>query len=186
MLRRSCSNARQWLRLLYDDGFTLEQIVEQAFTMIGASVRQTSKEKDDYRLEVDGYPQAVMEVKGTHNPKFGVGALRRLANWMDEAIAQEGNNVKGIFVGNAGLTQSPATREAHLFEENNEKFAMLRDIAILRAMDLYCLVLLKIMDQLDQSSFWQKLFESKGQFDAQKYWPALGPEFQIADDDRKQ
>jgi hypothetical protein len=127
-----------------------------------------------------------MEVKGTHNPKFGVGALRQLANWMDEAIAQEGNNVKGIFVGNAARTQSPATREAHLFEENNEKFAVLRDIAILRTMDVYCLVLLKITDQLDQSSFWQELFELKGQFDAQKYWTALGQEFQIANETREQ
>jgi hypothetical protein len=174
-------NAKRWLRLLYDDGFSLEEIVKEAFETLDATIAKMSKEKEDYRLRVEGYPKAVMEVKGTHNLKFGVGSLRQLANWMDEAIAEQGAEVKGIFLGNAGRTQSPSDREAHLFEENNEKFAQLRDIVIVRAMDLYCVVILAIIGQLDRSAFWREFFDCKGRFDAQKYWASLPLEYKITE-----
>ena len=57
-------------RLLYDDGDSLEAIVKEGFELLGASVRKVSKEKDDFRIKVPSYPEAVMEVKGTQNAKI--------------------------------------------------------------------------------------------------------------------
>src|SRR5207245_2858713 len=86
---------KRWYRLLYDDGHSLEAIVREAYEVLGATASKTSKEKDDYRVRVSGFPEGVMEVKGTHNPKFNIGAIRQLAGWMDEANAREGIVVKG-------------------------------------------------------------------------------------------
>jgi hypothetical protein len=172
-------HSRRWLRLLYDDGNSLEDIVKEAFEKLGGAVTKTSKEKDDYRLHVAEHLEAVMEVKGTHNAKFAIGSLRQLANWMDELIAEKGNSVKGIFVGNAGRTQPPTAREVKLFEQNNEKFAILKEIVIIRAMDLYCLVILATVGQLDLPAFWREFFDCKGPFDAGKYWKGLSSEYNL-------
>jgi hypothetical protein len=68
---------RRWYRLLYKDGEELEAIVKEAFEKLDAKVRKVSVEKDDYRMVVAGFPEeVVMEVKGTHNRKFGKGPLR--------------------------------------------------------------------------------------------------------------
>ncbi len=95
------AHSKRWLRLLYAQGSSLEEIVKEALEQLRVTVQKTSKEKDDYRVEIGSYPMGVIEVKGTHNTKVNVGALRQLANWMDEAVAEKGEHVKGIFVGNA-------------------------------------------------------------------------------------
>lgn len=172
------TKARGWLRLLYDDGFSLEQIVRQSFETLGGSVNKASKEKDDYRLNVEGFPEGVLEVKGTHNRKFAIGSLRQLANWMDEAM-ESGAVVKGIFIGNAARTEPVLSRDAHLFEENNEKFARLRKMAIIRTADLYAVTVLHLLEQLEISAFWKELFGCQGRFDASAYWAVLPSEYQL-------
>jgi hypothetical protein len=46
----------------------------------------------------------------------------------------EGISVKGIFVGNAGRKDAPQAREQLLFEKNNEDYARIKDIVILRSL----------------------------------------------------
>lgn len=170
---------KRWHRLLYDDGNSLESIAREAFELLGASVAKTSKEKDDYRVNVSGFLEGVMEVKGTHNPQFSKGALRQLAGWMDEAVAEKNVSVKGIFVGNAARNDEPQTR-GKLFEKNNEDYAILKEIVILRTMDLFCLSVLKRLNLLVVDAFWNEFFACKGSFDAAKYWALLPEEFQIS------
>jgi hypothetical protein len=73
----------------------------------------------------------------------------------------------------------PAQRGVHFFEENNEAFARLRQMALIRSMDLYCLAILSMLDQLNKVSFWKEFFECKGQFEATQYWEALPVAFRV-------
>lgn len=169
---------KRWYRLLYDDGSSLESIIKESLEILGATVVKTSREKDDYRLKIPGFVDGVMEIKGTHNPMFGKGALRQLAGWMDEVIANENIPVKGVFIGNSARNDVPMSR-GKLFEKNIEDYAIIRDIVILRSMDLFCLTILKQCDLLDDNSFWKDFFASKGALDMTKYWEMLPPEFQF-------
>lgn len=170
---------KRWHRLLYDDGNSLEAIVSEAFELLGASVVKTSKVKDDFRVRVSGFSEGVMEVKGTHNPQFSKGALRQLAGWMDEAVAENNFTVKGIFVGNAARNDEPQTR-GKLFEKNNEDYAVIKGMVIVRSMDLFCLSILKQLGLFDAVAFWKEFYECKGALDATKYWELLPKEFQIS------
>ena len=119
-----------------------------------------------------------MEVKGTHNPKFSIGALCQLGGWMDEANADENIQVKGIFVGNAARNDTPQIR-GKLFEKNNENYALIKEIVIVRSMDLYCLTVLKLLDKLDVAGFLKELYACKGSFDAGKYWEMMHEEYRL-------
>jgi len=183
-IERAISEARaqllackRWYRLLYDDGNSLEAIVKESFELLGASVIKKSKEKDDYRINLSGFPKSVMEVKGTHNPQFSKGALRQLAGWMDEANALENIVVKGIFLGNSGRNHELQNR-GNLFEKNNEHYAIIKDIVIVRSMDLFCLVVLKQLGLLDVAALWKEFYGCKGRLDCSKYWAALPTEYQ--------
>ena len=177
-VKAQLETCKRWYRLLYDDGGSLESIVKECFEILGALVEKTSKEKDDYRVNVSGFAAGVMEIKGTHNPKFAKGALRQLGGWMDEANADESIVVKGIFIGNSARNDEPTSR-GKLFEKNIEDYAVIKDIVILRSMDLFCLSILKQLDLLDVDVFWKEFYESKGAFDMEKYWAKLPIEFQF-------
>lgn len=170
---------KRWYRLLYDDGLGLEDIVKEAFEALGATVEKKSKEKDDYRLTVPGFPAALMEVKGTHNPRFPIGVLRQLSGWIDEAVSTEGVNFKGFFVGNAARKELPAAR-GPLFEPNGEGFAKIKSFTAVRTMDLYCLRVLSELALLDYKALWSKLFGISGSFDASLYLKQLPARYSIA------
>ncbi len=169
---------KRWYRLLYDDGHSLEGIVNEAIKFIGGIVGKASKEKEDWRLSVPGHIQAIIEIKGTHKPVFGSPALRSLAQWMDETIEKTGGDVKGIFIGNSNRSLPPAERKK-LFEDSSSSLAVVRKMTILRTMDLLCFVILKLLDRLDTKALWKNLFECAGQFDATAYHESLPPEFKI-------
>jgi len=169
---------KRWYRLLFDDGFGLEEIVKEAFGALGATVEKMSKEKDDYRLTVQGYPTALMEVKGTHNAKFPIGVLRQLSGWIDEAESAAGISFKGIFVGNADRNEPPAVR-GPLFESNGESFARIKQFTVLRTTDLYCLRMLAELQLLDNQKLWSELFGCSGSFNASAYWKQLPEQYLI-------
>ena len=127
-------------------------------------------------MNVTGQIEGVIEVKGTHNPKFKVGVLRQLTGWVDEVDANEQIPVKGIFVGNASRSAEPQTRDS-LFEPNSEKYAQTKGFVILRSMDLFCLVLLKQVSTLDLDEMWKRIYACQGSFDANDYWQRLAPVF---------
>lgn len=171
-------NCKQWFRLLYDDGPSLEAVVKESFELLGATVVKTSKEKDDFRLRLASYPETVMEVKGTRNPTFAKGPLRQLAGWMDEANASENIQVKGLFVGNSARNDPPTSRSM-LFDSNSEDYAVLKEITVLRSMDLFCLTILKRLKLIDVDSVWSEIYRCKGSFNAEKYWQMLPDEFKL-------
>ncbi len=68
--RKELQSIQRWKRLLYDDGFGLEEIVKEAFEVLGAKVVKTAPEKDDLRLSIPGHAPCVLEVKGTRKARY--------------------------------------------------------------------------------------------------------------------
>ena len=172
------SHVQRWKRLLYDDGFGLEETVKEALEILGATVTKLSPEKDDYRVLVDGYVEGVLEVKGTRKKEFARKDLRQLSDWMDQAMAEKLAEVKGIFIGNASRESKPGDR-GEMFDTNITTFAKLKKMALLRSVDLYCLVVLALVQRLDRGKFWKELFGNIGAFDAAAYRATLPAEFRF-------
>lgn len=170
--------AERWKRLLFDGGNGLEEIVREAFTVLGAAVSKPAKDRADCRLVVPPYGSCVVEVKGTRGDQFGRRELRQLNEWIDDAVSAELASVKGAFIGNSAREKHPDERGA-MFDANNLDYAKLKQMTILRSPDLYCLVLLQIIGVLNAKEFWNEFFECAGEFDATKYWTVLPSEFAI-------
>jgi hypothetical protein len=170
--------AERWKRLLFDGGIALEEIVREAFTVLGAAVSNPTKERADCRLVVPPHGPCVVEVKGTRGDQFGRRDLRQLNEWIDEAVSAELVEVKGAFIGNSSRDKHPEERGA-MFEGNNLDYAKLKQIVSLRSTDLYCLVLLQLIGALDVKQFWKEFFQCAGEFDAANYWAVLPPEFAV-------
>lgn len=169
---------RRWYRLLYEDGHNLEDIVKEALELLDANVESISKEKADFHLTVQGFAKGIMEIKGTHNATFAKGALTQLSGWMDEALADGEDEVKGIFVGNSDRKNDPENRGV-LFEENNLRFARMKKMTLIRTVDLLCFVILKKISSLDVSDLWQQIFACEGPFDASAYHDQLPPDLKL-------
>ncbi len=170
--------AQRWKRLLFDGGIGLEEIVREAFTVLGAAVSKPTKERADCRLVVPPHGSCVVEVKGTRGDQFARRALRQLNEWIDEAVSAELVQVKGAFIGNSARDKHPDERAA-MFDINNLDYAKLKQMVILRSADLYCLVLLQLIGALDAKQFWKEFFRCVGDFDAANYWAVLPSEFAI-------
>jgi hypothetical protein len=168
----------RWQRLLFDDGFGLEEIVKESFELLGAKVVKKAPEKDDYRLEVACHSPCVLEVKGTRKDQFLRRDLRQLSDWIDQATSEELVAVKGAFVGNASREKEPSCRGS-MFDSNNIAYAKLKQMVLLRSVDLYCVVLLMLLRTLNVAEFWEKFFACAGEFDAAEFWDALPQEFRL-------
>jgi hypothetical protein len=169
---------QRWKRLLYDDGFGLENIVKEGFEILGAKVEKSRPEKDDFRMTVADRAPCVLEVKGTRKDQFSKRDLRQLSEWIDEASGDLLTEVKGVFVGNASRENEPSARGA-MFDSNNLDYAKFKRMVLLRASDLYCLVLLAKLDKLQRDEFWSEFYGCVGLFDAAKYWQSLPNEFHL-------
>jgi hypothetical protein len=84
---------------------------------------------------------------------------------MDDLLIEEQSGVKGAFVGNASRDLQPSVREV-MFDPNNVAYGKAKGMVILRTVDLYCVVMLKLTENLDQEGFWKEFFECVGEFEA--------------------
>ncbi len=158
---KELANLQRWKRLLYDDGVGLEEIVKESFELLSAKVVKKTPEKDDYRLEVSG-----------HSPC-------ELSEWMDHTTSEDLVAVKGAFVGNASRENEPSSRGS-MFDSNNIDYAKLKQMVLMRSMDLYCVVLLALVGMLNVEKFWAKFFDCSGEFDAAEFWDGLPQEFRLS------
>ena len=175
---KELANLQRWKRLLYDDGVGLEEIAKESFELLGAQVANKTPEKDDYRLSVPGRGPCVLEVKGSRKDQFLRRDLRQLSEWIDQVTSDELVTVKGAFLGNGSREKEPSSRGS-MFESNNIDYAKLKQMVLMRSVDLYCLVLLALLKMLNADEFWDRFFACSGEFDASEYWDALPPEFRL-------
>jgi hypothetical protein len=54
-----------------------------------------------------------------------------------------------------------------------------KEIVILRAMDLFCLTVLRQLSLVDAPQFWDQFLNCRGSFDASKFWNALPEQFRL-------
>src|SRR5213079_222631 len=66
----------------------------------------------------------------------------------DQAMAEKLADVKGIFIGDA-LRESEPVGRGEMFDANIIAFAELKKMVLLRSMDLYCIVVLELVQQLE-------------------------------------
>lgn len=168
----------RWKRLLYDDGAGLEDIVREALALLGGTVENVNPEKADLRMTV-GDLTAAIEIKGTRNKQFAKKDLRQLNEWVEELAGEALKEVKGMFVGNADRENDLARRQLEVFDANNLSYAVFKTMVVLRSMDLYCVVVLKMTGRLAISEFWEDLFSGVGTLDASKYWEQLPEEYWV-------
>ena len=132
--------------------------------------------KADLRVTDGRRPPAVLEVKGTRKNEFSKTALRQLNEWMEDVASEKLTEVKGIFVGNAAREGDPLLRPQQMFDSNNLDYAKFKKMVVVRSMDLYCAVMLAMLQRLQKEKFWDDLFSSEGAFDCQKYWEQMPAE----------
>lgn len=168
---------RRPLRLLYDMGTTLEEVVRDTLRALGAEVDDPDtpgKEDGWVMIEVDGIARyGVLEVKATRNDQFGEGGLRQLSEWQQRGRETRKRKFKGIFIGNSAVNRPPAERPLG-FSSGFTETATLQEIAALKSEDIYLAYELKTRGLLNTEQFWRDLFATEGIFDIGPYRAKLG------------
>jgi hypothetical protein len=170
------NQAREPLKLLYETGRTLEEVVWRVFEQLGAEVEQPKdRTKEDGWIKVvvgDETLEGVLEIKGVRGRHFDWRGLRQLSDWIERGMSLRKKRYFGIFVGNSAIEDPPRHR-VWPFNKNWVDQANMREYAGIRTEDLYVLYLLDQTDRIDRDAFWRELFSTKGPFDMRPYWKQL-------------
>jgi hypothetical protein len=159
---------RQPLRLLYDTGSGLEEVVLATLEELGAMVRKpTSPGMEDGWISIateEGPREGVLEIKGTRSRQFKEDGLKQAITWVDRGIKRERKRYKGVFIGNANIGNPPQRRRS-AFSSGFAANAALHQIVAITSEDLFRCLQLKRMGTLDVAAFWQGLFNTVGVYD---------------------
>lgn len=170
---------REPLKLLYETGAALEEVVRVVLEALGAEVspgEDRTKEDGWVTAQVgDETFEGVLEIKGVKGSHFNLEGVRQLTDWIDRGITLRKKTYTGIFVGNSSR-EDPPRRRVWPFHKNWVEYAEMRGYVAIRSEDLYVLYLLDRTGRLDRDVFWHGLFSTKGPFDLQPYWEDLSEE----------
>ena len=171
--------SRQPLRLLFDIGTGLEDIVLSVFEELGAIVRRPdSPGMEDGWITVhvgEDVFQGVLEVKGTRSRQFKEDGLRQLGTWINRGIELEQRRYKGLFVGNADIGTRPERRKSP-FSAGFASHAELHSFAAITSTDLFRVLQENRAGALDRETFWRELFETDGVYIHQPHRAAFETE----------
>lgn len=157
---REAREAR-WQGLLYASGSELERLVWEALRELGATVTEpVDTSADDGRLRDPRGRQAMLEVKGVAGP-VGLGHVRQLTGWMQDAQALEEWEGKGLLIANAQNLSPPAERRDTI-ADNARRFAERQGVSIVSTSALFEALQKHQQGDLDALSWWDALFASKG------------------------
>jgi len=172
MERATRMNVREPIRLLYDSGHSLEQIVRNILGSLGAQVEDpTDPGKEDGWITVtigDQTLEGVLEVKSTSNGQFSQEGPRQLLDWINRGIELRGKLFKGIFVGN-GSFGTPVEERPDPFSDEFRKAAALRKIVCLTTTHLYQAYDMDRRGKLDRAVFWKVIFGTNGILEPQVF-----------------
>lgn len=167
-LEAACAAARRPLRLIYDTGESLEDVVREVLAALGGDVS-----KPDVKGEEDGWVKIqvgdevrhfVLEVKGVSSDHLGEEGLKQLPHWVQKGILEREIRPKGLLIGTAARNKPLAERKPP-FSDNFQKKANLSGFAVLNGVDLLKAYLHDLHGSLDRDRFWQLLWETKGIID---------------------
>jgi hypothetical protein len=162
---------REPIRLLYDAGTALEEVVRSALRSLGAVVRKPDNEGAEdgwiaYASEGLLY-EAVLEIKSTAKPQFDEYGLKQVVQWQQKGIIERGIRYTPLFVGVASRDVPPAMRPIP-FGESLVKKAELFGVALLSTEDLYRALFLHAHGRLDVDHFWSDLAATRGLYSAEE------------------
>jgi len=167
-LQASREGKRQCLRLLYDTGTSLEEIVRETLKNLGAAVRPPEKPWQGnglVRYEVRGrICEGILRIHGTDRTQFDEQELTMLHNLISLGIRKEKKKYRGIFIGNSRIRLKPLERE-YPFSRDFREDASLRHFVALTTHDLYECYTHMLSKGLNTDSFWSLIFETDGILD---------------------
>ncbi len=170
---------REPLKLLYETGGALEEVVRAVLVALGAEVSPgEDRTNEDGWITVqvgDETFEGVLEIKGVKGEHFNLEGVRQLTDWIDRGITLRKKKYRGIFVGNSSR-EDPPRRRKWPFHKNWVDYAEMRGYAGIRSEDLYVLYLLDQTGRLDRAMFWRGLFSTRGPFDMRPFWEDLSEE----------
>jgi hypothetical protein len=102
----------------------------------------------------------MLEIKGKGG-QVGLEDVRQLSGWMQDALAEEGWQGKGILVANAKLRDPPADR-VDLVGPNALTYARNIQVCIVTTGQLYEALRQDQNGSLDRDALWQTVFETEG------------------------
>jgi len=129
--------AGEFRRLLFEKGPPLQEVARKTFEAIGICTVD-SPVSDEFML-ARGEERALVEVTGSGKSISGRD-LSQLMKDLSNYLAQEGQDVKGLLVGNAWNTLLPDDRDTPdkpIFPDNVQTTARNRNIALLSTIELF-------------------------------------------------
>jgi hypothetical protein len=164
-LKKDLKVRRKCLKLFYESGKELEEVVLDILTELGADVEKpTELGKEDgwiyVETESDDY-SGVLEIKGTKNVHFNDKGRKQLLDWVDRGITLRQTKYKGIFIGNSSKEKDPRDRK-NPYADNWIKSSELSEIAALTTVQLFIVYSKLKTNEIDIDGFWKTLFETDG------------------------
>ena len=160
------SSAREALRLLYDSGSTLEEIVRVVMGELGATVtppEEVGAHSGKIAVDIGGKTyEGLLSVLAISIPEFAERELDNLGRKLSFAVETDRKEYKGIFIGNAGVDRDPSERGDPFSFHFNEN-AKLRHMSLLTTQNLYDIYIMHLTDTLNREKFWSELFSTDGQ-----------------------
>ena len=165
------TRSREALRLLYDSGSTLEEVVREVLAELGAEViapEMAGADSGKIAVELNGQRyEGLLQTVAIAKSEFAESELDKLGRQLSLAVETDRKGYKGILVGNAGVDRSPDQRDDPFTFHFNEN-AKLRHVTLLRTQDLFDVYLMHLQGTLNRDSFWSEVFSRDGQFDMRR------------------
>jgi hypothetical protein len=156
---------RKYLRLLYEGGPALEEIVRDTLEVLGAQIElptESNKEDGWIVVKVGSVTyEGVLEIKSTGKPQFNQQALGQLNEWIGRGKLNRGKIYRGIFIGNSSIELPPEQREKP-FSDSWVKSAKLIPITALTGVTLFEAYQRYKNRMLDVAEFWSAIFSTDG------------------------
>jgi hypothetical protein len=159
------AQAREPVRLLYEQHKPLEEVVKDVFRRLGAEIVEPTKtNEEEFWVKAYGY-EGVTEVKSTANAQVDKKGFMQLQGWVLNGEA-DGKSYKGILIINTAAGAAPDQRPDPV-PDNLKTLAQKHGMAVITTAQVYEAYELVCAKELDAKTFWDKLFGTSGVFERQ-------------------
>ncbi len=176
--RPMLKSKRAFLRLLYDCGTSLDEVVRNVFTVLGANVTAPVDDNGEsgwISVDVGGdQMEGVLEIKSTEEPQCKEEDLHRLSQWVSKGIREQQKRFKGIYIS-SNSTDKPPKERPNPFDMTFAEISKLHQFVVITTPVLWELYVLKCARKLDLELFWNRLFLTDGLFDIKPLRPKVKP-----------
>jgi hypothetical protein len=161
-LSGALENKLEVMKLLYEQGTSLEDAVRSAFEELGFKL-----EREGDRDLVFGSPdeKVILEVTGSVEA-IDLAKIRQLLEFLLDEEKKLGHTPKGILVGNYQIDTPPSERGIPFTQAVVDR-AKTFGICLLPSQELFQVIILLRQGKLDAKQFWKDLIGTTGTFSYQ-------------------